>query len=114
MIKSSLLWLNVLADLFRFLVLSLRSESSLAAENLFLRKQFAFYQERKIRPRRTSQSARVTLIFFSRWFNWRSALTVVTPQNLHRLAAQALPALLAGDVPIWPAADSARPPTSDP
>ena len=48
--KSCLLWLNVLADLFRFLVLSLRSESSLAAENLFLRKQLGFYQERKIKP----------------------------------------------------------------
>ena len=81
MMKSCLLWLNVLADLFRFLVLSLRSESSLAAENLFLRKQLAFYQERKIRPRRTSHPAQVTLILLSRWFNWRSALTVVTPRT---------------------------------
>jgi hypothetical protein len=39
MMKSCLLWLNVFADLLRFLVLSLRSESALAAENLFLRKQ---------------------------------------------------------------------------
>jgi hypothetical protein len=37
MIKSCLLWLSVLADLFRFMVLGLRSESSLAAE-MFLRK----------------------------------------------------------------------------
>ena len=81
MMKSCLLWLNVLADLFRFLVLSLRSESSLAAENLFLRKQLGFYQERKIRPRRTSHPAQVTLILLSRWFNWRSALTVVTPRT---------------------------------
>ena len=80
MIKSCLLWLNVLADLFRFLVLSLRSESSLAAENLFLRKQLGFYQERKIKPR-TSHPAQVTLILLSRWFNWRSALTVVTPRT---------------------------------
>ena len=42
-------WLNLFADLLRFLVLSLRSKTSLAAENLFLRKQLAFYQERKIR-----------------------------------------------------------------
>jgi hypothetical protein len=32
------------------LLLGLRSRSSLAAENLFLRKQLAFYQERKIKP----------------------------------------------------------------
>ncbi len=61
------------------MVLSLRSESSLTAENLFLRKELGFYQERKIKPRRTSHSAQVTLILLSRWFNWRSALTVVTP-----------------------------------
>src|SRR5271157_265807 len=81
MMKSCLLWRSVVADLFRFLVLSLRSESSLAAENLFLRKQLGFYQERKIRPRRTSHPAQVTLILLSRWFNWRSALTVVTPKT---------------------------------
>ena len=81
MMKSCVLWLNVLADLFRFLVLSLRSESSLAAEHLFLRKQLGFYQERKIRPGRTSHSAQVTLVLLSRWFNWRSALTVVTPRT---------------------------------
>ena len=50
MMKSCLLWLNVFADLLRFLVLSLRSEISLAAENLFLRKQLAFYKERKSGP----------------------------------------------------------------
>ena len=47
MMKFCLLWLNLLPDLLRFLVLGLRS---LAAENLFLRKQLAFYQERKIKP----------------------------------------------------------------
>jgi putative transposase len=81
MMKSCLLWLNVAADLFRFLVLNLRSKSSLAAENLFLRKQLGFYQERKIRPRRTSHSAQVSLILLSRWFNWRNALKVVTPRT---------------------------------
>ena len=49
-------WLNLFADLLRFLVLNLRSKTSLAAENLFLRKQLAFYQERKIRARRTRRS----------------------------------------------------------
>ena len=35
-----------------FLALCARSRSALAAENLFLRKQLAFYQERKVAPRR--------------------------------------------------------------
>jgi hypothetical protein len=81
MMKFCSLWLNLFGDLLHFLVLSLRSKSSLAAENLFLRKQLAFYQERKIKPRRTSHPARLALLWLSRWFNWRSALTVVTPKT---------------------------------
>jgi len=66
MMKSCPLWLNVLADLFRFLVLNLRSKSSLAAENLFLRKQLGFYQERKIRPRRTANSSNCQMLWIGR------------------------------------------------
>jgi len=60
MMKSCLLWLNLFADLLRFLVLSLRSKSALAFENLFLRKQLAYYKERRTRPRRTSHPTRLT------------------------------------------------------
>jgi putative transposase len=81
MMKSCLLWLNLFADLLRFLVLGLRSKSSLAAENLFLRKQLGFYQERKIRSRRINNSTRLMLVWLSRWFDWRSALVVVTPKT---------------------------------
>jgi hypothetical protein len=79
--ETCLLWLNLFADLLCLLVLALRSKSSLAAENLFLRKQLAFYQERRIKPQRTSHPTRLTLLWLSRWFNWRSALTVVTPKT---------------------------------
>jgi len=61
MMKSCLLWLSLFADLLRFLIFSLRSKSSLAAENLFRRKLLAFYQERRTAPRRTSHSTRLTL-----------------------------------------------------
>jgi putative transposase len=54
---------------------------SLAAENLFLRKQLAFYQERKVKPRRADNPTRLTLVLLSRWFNWRDALTVVRPKT---------------------------------
>ena len=74
-------WLNLFADLLRFLFLGLQSKSSLAAENLFLRKQIAFYQERGIKPRRISHPTRLTLLWLSRWFDWRGALTVVTPRT---------------------------------
>ena len=63
------------------MILTLRAKSSLAAENLFLRKQLSFYQERKIKPRRTSHPTRLTLVWLSLWFNLRSALIVVTPKT---------------------------------
>jgi hypothetical protein len=70
-----------LADLLRFLVLSLRSRGSLAPDNLFLRKQLPFYQERRLKPRRTSDPTGLTPLRLGRWFDWRRALTVVTPRT---------------------------------
>lgn len=51
MMRLAQSWLRILCDQVRFLRLVLRSRTSLAAENLFLRKQLAFYQERKVKPR---------------------------------------------------------------
>ena len=81
MMESCLLGLNLFADLFRLLILILRANGSLAAENLFLRKQLGFYRERRIKPRRTSYPARLSLLWLIRWFDWRGALTVVTPRT---------------------------------
>lgn len=81
MMASCLCWLNPLADLLHVLALSLRSKTSLAAENLFLRKQLGFYQERKIRPRRLDDPTRLTLVWLSHWFVWRNALAVVRPKT---------------------------------
>jgi putative transposase len=79
--NSCVCWLNLFADLLRLLALSLRSKTSLAAENLFLRKQLGFYQERKIRPRRIDSITRLTLVWLSRWFDWRDALAIVRPKT---------------------------------
>jgi hypothetical protein len=46
-IEFCLLWLNLFADLLR---LFLDPEARSWAENLFLRKQLGFYQERGINP----------------------------------------------------------------
>src|ERR1700676_824433 len=81
MMNSCPCWLSLLADLLRFLVLSLRSKTSLAAENLFLRKQLGFYQERKIRPRRIDSPTRLTLVWLSRWFDWGNGLVIVRPKT---------------------------------
>jgi putative transposase len=54
--------LLLLGDACRYLRLCLRSPAALAAENLFLRKQLALYQERNIPPRRATNATRFALI----------------------------------------------------
>jgi putative transposase len=74
----------VLCDTGRFLVLCLRPAPALAAENLFLRKQLAQYQERQVKPRRVNDATRIALVWLSRFFNWKSALVIVQPATLIR------------------------------
>ena len=71
-------------DLFRLVFLAARSRSALVAENLFLRKQLALLQERKVRPHRADDSTRWLMAALSRLFDWRSALVIVKPETLVR------------------------------
>jgi hypothetical protein len=64
--RARLSWLRIVGDLVRFVCLGLRSRASLAAENLFLRKRLAFYQERKVKTRRADNATRLTLVLLSR------------------------------------------------
>ena len=59
MIRTALL---LVRDLVRFVALTCSSHTCLAAENLFLRKQLAFYVERNVRPRRLDHAARIALV----------------------------------------------------
>jgi putative transposase len=52
------------------------------AENLFLRKQLAFYREHKIIPRPLTDAARLSLVFWSRLLEWKDALMIVKPETL--------------------------------
>jgi putative transposase len=76
--------LTLLADVIHFLRLCLRPSAVLAAENLFLRKQLAVYQERHVKPRRATDATRFALVWLSRWFNWRQALAIVQPATFIR------------------------------
>ncbi len=58
-----------------------RSRTALATENLSLRKQLAFYQERKIRPRRFDNVTWFMLVLLSHGFAWQDALANVTPKT---------------------------------
>src|SRR5499425_1971371 len=76
--------LALLGDTVRFLRLCLRPPAVLVAENLFLRKQLALYQERHIKPRRATDPTRLALVWLARWFDWRQALAVVQPDTFLR------------------------------
>src|SRR5215831_14963960 len=72
---------SVACDLVRLLVLVPRSRSALAAENLFLRKQLALFQERKVKPHRAHDSTRLVMVILGRMFSWRDALVNVKPDT---------------------------------
>ena len=62
----------------------MRWRAQLAAENLFLRKQLALYQERGARPAALTMPARVVLAALSRCLEWRQVLVIVKPETLIR------------------------------
>jgi putative transposase len=62
---------RVLLDLGRLVVLTVKPRIAVAAENLFLRKQLAMCQERKIKPHRADDSTRWLMAALSRLFDWR-------------------------------------------
>ena len=69
----------ILADSLCFLAALLRSRTALVAENLFLRKQLALFQEREKKAKPTTAADRFVFAKLARLFNWRSALVIVKP-----------------------------------
>lgn len=76
--------LFLVRDLLQFVALGCTTHNRLAAENLFLRKQLAFFVERKVKPRRLNDAARITLVVLARSIDWRQLLVVVRPETLVR------------------------------
>ena len=64
-----------------YLGLCLRPSPRLAAENLFLRKQLALYQERQVKPRRATNATRMALVWLGQWVDWRRVLSIVKPET---------------------------------
>jgi transposase InsO family protein len=75
---------SLLPDFACLLRRFLQPQASLAAENLFLRKQLALFVERKIKPRRANEATRFLMARLIRFFDWRNALVVVKPETLLR------------------------------
>ena len=84
MVTLAKIALRLLEDAFRWVVLLLRSNESVQAENLFLRRQLALYIERGVRPRRIDAATRVSLAMLAKLFDWHSPLVVVRPATLIR------------------------------
>src|SRR5436190_24230980 len=76
--------LGVTRDLVSLALSAMRSRAQLAAENLFLRKQLALYQERKAKPRRAHDGTRIILAGLSHFLAWRQLLVIVAPETLIR------------------------------
>jgi hypothetical protein len=81
MLRLLLVLVQLAADAARWCGLVLRSQRSIEAENLFLRRQLALYVERGVEPRRINSATRVALAFLSRFFHWRDALVVVADSS---------------------------------
>ena len=76
--------LAVTRDLAALASSAMRSRAQLAAEKLFLRKPLAFYQERKVKPRRAADATRLVLAGLSRFLSWRQLLVIVKRETLIR------------------------------
>ena len=79
----------VVADSLSFCAALFRNRTALSAENLFLRKQLALFQEREKKAARTTAADHIVLAKLARFFDWRSALVIVKPGTLiswHRTA----------------------------
>jgi len=104
---------NLSVDLLRFLKVAVRSRSSLVAENLFLRKQLAFCQEREVKPRRLTDAARIALVFWSRWFAWKQGVDHRPARDPDSVAPPRVQAVLALEVDTGKAAPAPKPSRAD-
>jgi putative transposase len=76
--------MELLRDGTQFLTTITRSRAALGAEVLFLRKQLAYYQEHEIRPRRLTDAARLSLVLWSKFFDWKESLAIVSAETFIR------------------------------
>jgi hypothetical protein len=86
---ASLTFYHLTLDFLRFLGSLFQARSVLAAENLYLRKQLALYQERQVRPRRATDATRLVMVLVARLFDWKQALVTVRPETFIRWHAKA-------------------------
>jgi transposase InsO family protein len=75
--------LAIARDLASLASSAMRSHAQLATENLFLRKQLALYQERRVKPRLADNATRI-ILGLSRFLECRQLLMIVKSETLIR------------------------------
>jgi hypothetical protein len=111
MIRTAFL---LVRDLLHFVALTCSSRDRLAAENLFLRKQLAFYIERKVKPRRLNDAAKNRTRRAGASHRLATAPRRRAPGYVRAMAPPGLPPLLALEITApGPAANSGVPPGLD-
>ena len=74
--------LSVACDFALLLASAIRSRAQLSAENLFLRKQLAMYQERRVKPRRADDVTKSSsAIRSSPHVRFAAAIVAITPEQ---------------------------------
>ena len=71
--QQATMLISFIVDAVCYLGLCLRPSPALAAENLFLRRQLALYEEHQVKPRRATNAMRLAMVWLSSWFDWRLA-----------------------------------------
>ena len=104
---------TLVCDAGRFLLLCLRPSPALAAENLFLRKQLALYQERQTTPRACHQhDARRSGLALA-LVRLAAGLACRATGDFDPLAPPGVPALVALEIQAGTATDPGGPPSAD-
>ena len=109
----SLLLLAFFADILQVLRSLMRARTALIAENLFLRKQLAFYQEHQVQPRRTHRRspipscAVVQLLQLQERFGHRST------RHADQMASPRVQTVLGVETQAWETATSQGSPEAD-
>ena len=106
--------LTLLVDGARFLWLCLHAPTALAAENLFLRKQLALYQERQIEAQRAPDARPPRAGLAGALVRLASGISHCTTGDLYPLASAGIPAVLALEVEAWTPADPSGPASPHP
>ena len=98
LLKLSVTLEILVSDCVNFCAAGLRSRTALAAENLFLRKQLALFQEREKKSRPNESCRSVRLVQARPLLRLAQRLADCQTSHLNRLASSCLPPLLAFEI----------------